>query len=179
MLNMANVACHGVRLGGSRVVGVMVRGLSQNANGFVCANPWDTIDSCQVVETAGGGTSVAFTAVAAAKLRNNQGYVEAVTATLSQTWLSQATINSESGVVTTDTGLATGVDIEHVIEVTNSLLTTNSRVSCAVERGTDTGSNRYTITEVRCLSGAFQCTFKNVGAGPINGSVKLRFVVQN
>lgn len=88
------------------------------------------------------------------------------------------TLNRQSGIITTKS-LTTATDNFYTFTLTNSLITTTSKVFVSYCGGTES-AGRPTVYRVVSNSGSATCILLNLaGAGSFNGNVKLNFVVFN
>jgi hypothetical protein len=89
-------------------------------------------------------------------------------------------LNTESGLVTMP-NVSTAANGEYILRLSNSLVTTNSRITVSVARdpgvGGDTGG-RYLVREVQLGNGVFAVPIKFDG-NPQDGTISVAFTVTN
>ena len=90
---------------------------------------------------------------------------------------SAATINAQSGVITTE-ALTTAAGATYTMTLTNSLVNTSSVVLAVAGNGTNTlcGLSPLTVTP---SAGSVKMIFQNVGLSALNGTMKIFFTVFN
>lgn len=88
-----------------------------------------------------------------------------------------ATINFQEGIITTE-ALSTAAGATYTMTLTNAMIQANSIVLTSVSKGTATTGG---LTPIFCtpVSGSVVIIFQNVTASPINGTVKINFLVMN
>jgi hypothetical protein len=170
-------ACHGIRAGFSHVSNAQV--LELDADGITTVAGGSHVIGCTVGLEV-GSTGTPYVLAAGTIARDNLGYLTATTASDNANGTCSATLNSESGLVTMP-NVSTAANGEYVLLVSNSLVTTNSRITVSVARdpgvGGDTGG-RYLVREVQLGTGAFAVPVKFDGNAQ-NGTIRVAFVVTN
>lgn len=88
-----------------------------------------------------------------------------------------ATINTQSGVITTE-ALTTAAGATYTMVLTNSLVNSSSVVTAVAGNGTNTlcGLSPLTITP---STGSVTMVFQNVGLRALNGTMKIFYTVFN
>jgi hypothetical protein len=128
------------------------------------------------VASLNGGIPYVFAIASGAKACNNTGFTRTATATGNDT-SSSATLNAESGVITTPS-LTVAAGGQHVFTLTNNFIHADSVISVNVSRGSAT-QGEATVVESDLGSGAWGLMFENTGAAAYNGTYKISFQVIN
>jgi hypothetical protein len=173
--------CHGIRLTAGKVTNSMVTGLN-NRNGITVDNAINALVAnnwCHSLGTSG----LPFVFYNGNMASGNYGYAAAATAVAGA-----ATLHAESGVITSEP-LTTLAGAVYVLLVTNQLCLANwSRITAAVQRGTDTQALSYQVQEVFPNNGSFYIWVKNTGAAAIGtgnpppndaATIRIHFKVEN
>ncbi|MEX2140778.1 MAG: hypothetical protein WD894_16060 [Pirellulales bacterium] len=174
--NLGATPTRGISVSGTtpKVIGCEVRSLAANKDGIITTSTNAVVADNYVYGLSGTGQPYVWANGALA--RNNGGYVTTASDGDNDDVI---TLNAESGVVETKS-LTTLAGNTYTLQVNNALTTSSSRVLAAIQRGTETASLNYAVSEVIAQTGFFWVLIRNNHAtAAFNGTVKVHFLVQN
>jgi len=156
-----NAAAGGVHLAGVLQTKIET---SQAAAGAILINATNAAGGIQL--TTGGGAIALSSA----------GLLTAVPTTDTQASATSTTVQNSNLGSCTFTGFTTASGASQLWTVTNSLVTTASKIFVSVSNE-GTNDAQMTITQVKRAAGSFTVNTKNNGAAALNGNVTLNFWV--